>query len=127
VTVEAGGVSLRLVGDAAAGRPKGRDGPEYEGHRPVEMPMHWLFFSSREKGIVSACHADGWMTAEQISAALGESPTTELRAVLRNLVERQVLESATSRGYRLKLTGGGAKADAEPAEKGGPQNLGPPA
>lgn len=69
--------------------------------RPEQAPASWKWFSPAEEAAVRACADGAWHTAEALAQATGEGLTTEFRALLRNLVGRNVLQSATSRGYRI--------------------------
>lgn len=64
-------------------------------------PPGALWLSPLERRIVAALAGRGWTPARELCVLAGESDTGDFRAVARNLVERLVLESAPSRGYRL--------------------------
>lgn len=71
--------------------------------RPGEISPGWLWLSPLEEEILRAVNPTNWVTAERIAADCGGTLSTEFRAVLKNLVERGILVSAQSRGYRLNL------------------------
>ena len=60
----------------------------------------WLWLSPTEKAILGVAD-DRWQPAEQIAALAGIPFSGELKPILRNMVERNILESASGRGYRL--------------------------
>lgn len=74
---------------------------------------NWKMFSPIEDRIITyARERAGWVTAEELAEHLGESPTGDLRPILRNLTARNVLESAQGRGYRLALPQCGTRSTA---------------
>lgn len=60
-----------------------------------------LWLSPLERRIVEALSSGEWMPTRQIAQAIGEDGDGDIRAILRNLVERQILESLTAKGFRL--------------------------
>lgn len=72
--------------------------------RPDELPVVARWLSPLEERIFAALNGRGWTTASELCRLLGESDTGDIRAVIRNLVERDILDSAPSRGYRHKIT-----------------------
>jgi DNA-binding IscR family transcriptional regulator len=72
-----------------------------QGGRPATLEPAWPAFSPVEQSIVKIMPTTGWMTTETLAAKIGESPTSDLKAILRNLVARGVLESAQGNGFRL--------------------------
>lgn len=84
--------------------------------RPEFAPSHWRWFSPAEEAVIRACQKDdAWHTAEALAVLAGSSFSTEFRALLRNLVSRGVLASATSRGYRLNRDGAPGEVAGGPA------------
>lgn len=71
--------------------------------KPPETPSDWLWLSPVEEEIVRAVSPDDWTTADKIAAACGGVAGTEFRVILKNLVDRGVLVSGPSRGYKLNL------------------------
>lgn len=69
-------------------------------------PPGWKMLSPLEEQVVELLRSrPGWVTAEEIATAVGESTSGDLRPILRNLAARSVLESAQGRGYRLARSG----------------------
>ncbi len=66
----------------------------------------WL--SPLERKIYGAllASAEPCMLTSDIAAAIGESVTGDLKAILRNLVERDILESSTRTGFRIRRRSG---------------------
>lgn len=73
--------------------------------RPDHSNASWLWLSPLEESVVRVLidTAATWITAEEIATAIGESNNSDLRAILRNMTARGILESAQGRGYRLAL------------------------
>ena len=69
---------------------------------PNEGPpgARWLSLVEMEVVAVLA-DAGGWLRAADIAQALGRAPSSELRFLLGNLVDRGVLRSHNRRGYCL--------------------------
>lgn len=111
----AGGVRVRLMVTNVnasvwlCGRPQDYEGELIMAERPREAPTHWRWFSELEEAVVRAADDTLWRTAEELAAAVKVEPSNEFRAILKNLVDRGVLLSARSRGYRRN----------EPAADGG--------
>ena len=80
--------------------------PMPEPDRPETAPASWRWLSPLEEQIVRAVNASDWTPAVKIADACGCEVSTELKAILRNLVERGVLVSGPSRGYKLSLGDG---------------------
>lgn len=68
---------------------------------PAPTPGRGRWLSPLEEKVLSVLTGKDWTPAERVAALVGESNGGDLRAVLRNMVERELLESAPSRGYRL--------------------------
>jgi hypothetical protein len=76
---------------------------------PVDAPRHWKWLSATEAAIVAVA-GDAYVPAEQLAGKAGLVKSSELMPILRNLVERNVLESAQGRGYRLAVAASGEEA-----------------
>jgi hypothetical protein len=73
----------------------------------LEAPMppanpDWLWLSPTEEAIVRVASATEWKPAARLAEEAGLPPDRDLNAILRNMVERKVLESLPGRGFRLK-------------------------
>ncbi len=67
----------------------------------VEPDDAWLAFSPLEAKIIGGLREAGWLVTEELADKIGEKVTADLRAVLRNLQERRVVELCNRKGVRL--------------------------
>jgi uncharacterized protein YjhX (UPF0386 family) len=69
---------------------------------PDEEALYLVLMRARQSG-----EQDGWLKAREViaRAGLGETDTTYLAGLLRNMKNRRLLESSQQRGYRLRLPG----------------------
>lgn len=70
---------------------------------PGSNNADWKWLSANEEAFVRAATRD-WQTLSQLLEKAGIEDSRDLSAILRNLVQRRILESAPSRGYRLAST-----------------------
>jgi hypothetical protein len=68
-------------------------------------------YSREELDILAVLNREIWCTRKEISKVTGLSAEGDLRVILRNLVARGVLESSTSKGYRLAVDVPGEEED----------------
>jgi hypothetical protein len=61
----------------------------------------WLWLSPTEKAIIASASEVNWMTGQNLALAANLPWERDLGAILRNLVERCILESSNGKGYRL--------------------------
>jgi hypothetical protein len=97
LSLQDGSASVYVVG------PAGEGGEEGEPPRPEGVPAHWRWLSPDAEKVVEALgRSGGWLTADELARAAGEGRAThEFRGMLRDLMERGIIESAQGRGYRL--------------------------
>ncbi len=73
---------------------------------PVHGPAsceHWLWLTPTERAILD-CFGDDtqtWKSSECIGAVVNLVNNRDLSAILRNMVERNILEAKAGRGFRL--------------------------
>jgi hypothetical protein len=58
-------------------------------------------FSRGEEDILAVLDHTNWKTRKEIAEATGMPPESDIKVLLRNLVNRGILESSSSKGYRL--------------------------
>lgn len=61
----------------------------------------WRMFSDKEQAIINALRGKGAMTSEELARLLGKPLTNEMRARLRGLSERGVIDVTQREGVRL--------------------------
>jgi hypothetical protein len=72
---------------------------------PMPAPNpDWKWLSPTEEAILRAASATDWKKKEDIAKAAGLPCDRDFEAILRNMIERNMLESAPGRGFRLKST-----------------------
>lgn len=69
--------------------------------RPAGVPAQARWLSPLGERIVACLRGRNWTRAEDVARMLDESLTGDLRAILRGLTERGILESSPGKGYRL--------------------------
>jgi hypothetical protein len=62
----------------------------------------WKWLSPTEEAIVSAASATEWKSTDRLIADARLPRDHDLPGILRNMIERNILESQPGRGYRLK-------------------------
>lgn len=67
-----------------------------------------LWLSPLEQRIVGALAGRGWVSTAALAESMGEAADNDFRVVVRNLSERNILETSTRHGVRLT---GGLAAD----------------
>jgi hypothetical protein len=75
--------------------------PSLRGESP-EAGRAWLWLSPLERRILDALAGRGWTTSKALARLVAESNSGDLRAILRNLTERLILDSSPGKGYRVK-------------------------
>ena len=68
---------------------------------PEGLPAGALWLSPLERKIVDGLRGNDWVVTAELAASIGEEPSSEFRAVVRNLAERGILETNTRLGVRL--------------------------
>lgn len=76
-------------------------------------PTAERLLSPLEAKIVEELEHGEWRSTKAIASAIGEPPDGDIRAVLRNMVERGLLDSVTSKGFRLCQSAGSDKSDSQ--------------
>ena len=72
---------------------------------PVAAPNeHWQWLSQAEKAVIKAFLREGdpWRSCEAIAEHVTFLNARDLAVILRNMVDRDILESRQGRGFRLK-------------------------
>jgi hypothetical protein len=75
-------------------------------HLPPPTPApcsHWLWLSPIEAEVIQFLEQNPreWMTCERIASAVSPISGRDLGCVMRNMADRNILESQTGKGYRL--------------------------
>lgn len=68
----------------------------------VRLPAGALWLSPLETKILTALAGGDWLATKVIAERAGEDPDGDIRAILRNMVERGILESTQPKGFRIK-------------------------
>ncbi len=69
-----------------------------------QIPMrheHWKALSPMEESLIKVATKEEWQSAERLIERAGISDEREAKSILRNLVAKNILQSAPSRGYKL--------------------------
>lgn len=78
------------------------DPQSFEPPMPAPNPA-WKWLSPTEEALLRAVRpSPEWKTAEILASEAGLPCDRDLKAILRNMVDRNLLESMTGRGYCLK-------------------------
>ena len=84
---------------------------------PGGLPADGLWLSPEEEKILSVAPREHWATARELAKATDLPNDRDFAAVLRNLVRRNLLDSAVGRGYRQRRTQSVEREDESPAEE----------
>ncbi len=97
-----------ILRTAARSSPRGGNGastpttpPVPEALAAVTLNPAGKLFSPLEERILKALEDGAWHSTNYLAEAVGESPTGDLRAILRNLQERCYVEVSQRHGVRL--------------------------
>lgn len=91
-----------LGGPAAASARASHPMTQPSAPKPPDLTHNALWLSPNETKIVEAlAKAGDWTSSQKIADAAGLDCNESFKAVCGNLVDRQILESAPGRGYRL--------------------------
>jgi hypothetical protein len=94
-----GKTELRISGPVPATAPE-----EQDGHAACGAPMPppnplWKWLSPEEDALLRGA-TDQYQTAEKLAELAGLPLSGETKAILRNMVGRNILESSQGKGYR---------------------------
>lgn len=105
VDIQSGRHRLHFEGEP----PRARPNPSEKQPMPLPngAPPQWRFFSPAEEALIAVA-SEHWQTRDELAEKSGVvrdglASESDVKAILRNLCERGVMESEQGRGFRLRV------------------------